>query len=124
MKKEKCETDKDTEEGSDQNSDKDQDSDVSFQEDKDEAIDTTEKEEDWIEYIKRNTKEVEEHMKPMKILWWIETHRRLKWKMARRIVSIPKERWTKKIFDWHPGLDNKIKTHRPVEDGRTTSTSS
>ena len=39
----KCATDKETEEGSDQNSDKDQDSDVSFQEDIDEAIDTTEK---------------------------------------------------------------------------------
>ena len=85
-----------------------------FQEDKDEAIDTTEKEEDWIEYIKRSTKEAVKHFKNMKIPWWIETHRRLKWKMARRIVSLPKERWTKKIFDWHPGLDNKIKTRKPV----------
>ena len=103
-------TDKETEEGSDQNSDKDQDSDVSFQEDKEEAIDTTEKEEDWIEYIKRSTKEAEEHMKKMKIPCWIETHRRLKWRMARRLVSLPED----KIFDWHPGLDNKIKTRRPV----------
>ena len=70
---------------------------MSFQEDKDEAIDTTETEEDWIEYIKRSTKEAEEHMKKMKKPCWIETHRRLK-----------------KIFDWHPGLDNKIKTRRPV----------
>ena len=45
----KYEIDEETEEGSEQNSDKDQDSDVSFQEDDDEAIDTTEKEEDWIE---------------------------------------------------------------------------
>ena len=56
-------TDKETEEGSEQNSNKDQDSDVSFQEEIDEAIDSTEKEEDWIEYIKRSTKEAEEHMK-------------------------------------------------------------
>ena len=56
-------TDKETEEGSDQDSNKDQDSDVSFQEEIDEAIDSTEKEEDWIEYIKRSTKEAEEHMK-------------------------------------------------------------
>ena len=42
----KCATDKGTEEGSDQNSDKDQDCDVSFREDIDEAIDTTEKEEE------------------------------------------------------------------------------
>ena len=55
-------TDKETEEGLDQNSNKDQDSDVSFQEDAEEEIDSTENEEDWIEYIKRSTKEAEEHM--------------------------------------------------------------
>ena len=54
-------TDKETEEGSDQNSNKDQDCEVSFHEEIDEAIDSTEKEEDWIEYIKRSTKEAEEH---------------------------------------------------------------
>ena len=95
----KCATDKETEEGSDQNSDKDQNSDVSFQKNIDEAIDTTEKEEEWIEFIKRSTKEAEEHMKQKKIPCWIETHRRLKWRMARRIASLPEERWTNKIFD-------------------------
>ena len=56
-------TDEETEEGSDHNSDKDQDRDVSFQEDDEEEIDSTEKEEDWIGYIKRSTKEAEELMK-------------------------------------------------------------
>ena len=64
-RRKKCATDKETEEGSDQNSDKDQDSDVSFQKDIDGAIDTTEQEEGWIEFIKRSTKEAEEHMKKM-----------------------------------------------------------
>ena len=113
-KEQSCETDKETEEGSDQNSNKGQDSEVSFQEEIDEAIDSTEKEEDWIEYIKRSSKKAEEYMKKMKIPCWIETHRRLKWRMANRIVSLPEERWTKKIFDWRPGLDNKIKTRRLV----------
>ena len=36
---------------------------MSFLDEIDEAIDATEKEEDWIEYIKRSTKEAEEHMK-------------------------------------------------------------
>ena len=85
-----CETDKEIEEGSYQNSDKDQDSDVSFQEDIDEAIDTTEEEEDWIEYIKRSIKEAEDHMMEMMLPCWIEIHRRLKWRMAKRIVSLPK----------------------------------
>ena len=94
----KCATDKETEEGSDQNSDKDQDSDVSFQEDIEEAIDTTEKEEDWIGYTKISTQEAEDYMEKMKILCWIETHRRRTWRMASRIASLPEERWTKKIL--------------------------
>ena len=93
-KKKNCATDKETEEGSDQNSDKDQDIHVSFQEDIDEAIDTTEKEENWIEYIKRSTKEAEEYMKKMKIPCWIETQRRMKWRMGRRIASLPTRRKT------------------------------
>ena len=112
--KEEKKRDKETEEGSDHNSDKDQDSDVTFQDDIDEEIDTTEKEEEWIEYIKRSTKEAEEYMKNMKIPCWIEIHRRQKWRMTSRIASLPKEIWTSKIFHWHPGLDNKIKTRRLV----------
>ena len=53
-------------------------------------------------------------MKKMKIPCWIETHRKMKWRMASRIASLPRERWTRKKFDWHPGLDNKIKTRRLV----------
>ena len=107
-------TDKETEEGSDQNSNKDQDSDVSFQEDTEEEIDATEDEEDWIEYIKRSTKEAEEHMQKHKTPCWIEIHRRLKWRMARRIVSLPEKRWTRRVLDWHPGLENSIRTQRQV----------
>ena len=63
--------------GPDQNSNKDQDSDVSFQEEIDEEVDSTENEEDWIEYIKRSTKEAEEHMEKQKIPSLIEIHRRM-----------------------------------------------
>ena len=31
-----------------------------------------------------------------------------------RIASLPRERWTSKIAEWNPGLDNKIKTNRSV----------
>ena len=107
-------TDKETEEGSEQSSKKDQESDVSFEEEVEEEIDATENEEEWIEYIKRSTKEAEEHMEKQKIPCWIETHRRLKWRMARRNVSLPEKRWTKRVFDWHPALDINIKTRRQV----------
>ena len=42
--------------------------------------------------------EAEDYMKKMKIPCWIETHRRLKWRMASRIASLPEKRWTKKIL--------------------------
>ena len=69
--------------------------------------------EDWIEYIKRSTKEAEEHMKNMKIPCWIETHK-TEVANGKKNCFLTKERWTRKMFDWHPGLDNKIKTRRLV----------
>ena len=108
-----CATDEETGEGSGQRSNGDQDSDVSFH-DEDEEIDKFEEEEEWTEFIKRSTKEAEEHMKKTNMPWWIETHRRMKWRMAMRIASLPQERRTSKITEWNPGLDNKIKTNRSV----------
>ena len=61
-------SDKDTEDESQEDSNKDQDSDVSFQEEADEEIDATENEEDWVEFIKRSTKDAEEHMKNTRYL--------------------------------------------------------
>ena len=101
-------SDKETEEGSDQNSNKDQDSDLSFQDEVEEEIDATENEEDWIEYIKRSTKKAEEHMEKHTIPFWIEIHRRMKWRMARRIVLYPKkdvpEEFSTGILDLTPAL--------------------
>ena len=113
-KEEGSTTDKETDEGSEQDSKKDQDSDVSFQEDEDEEIDATENEEDWIDYIKRSTKEAEEYMEKQKITCWIEIHRRQKWRMAQRIISLPEKRWNTRVFNWHPGLDTSIRTRRQV----------
>ena len=113
-KDEKGTTDKETDEGSEQDSKKDQDSDVSFQEDADEEIDAIENEEEWIEYIKKSTKEAEEHMEKQTIRCWIEVHRKQKWRMARRIISLPEKRWNRRVFNWHPGLDTSIKARRNV----------
>ena len=56
----------------------------------------------------------EEHMKKTNIPCWIETHRRMKWRMAMRIAFHPQERWTSKRIARNPGLDNKIKRNRSV----------
>ena len=93
---------------------KKQDSDVSFQEDADEEIDATENEEDWIEHINRSTKEAEEHVEKHKTKCWIEVHRRQKWRMARRIITLPAKRWNRRVFNWHPELDTSIRARRQV----------
>ena len=38
----------------------------------------------------------------------------MKWRIARSIVSLPEKRWTRRVFDWHPGLDTSIRTRRQV----------
>ena len=107
-------TDKETDEGSEQDSKENQDSDVSFQEDEDEEIDATENEEDWFEYIKRSTKEANEHMEKHNVKCWIEVHKRQKWRMARRIITLPAKKLNRRVFNWHPGLDNTIRARRQV----------
>ena len=90
----------DTQEGSSRDTDCDQDSDVSFAKDSDKEIDTAEPEpEDGMEYMKRSTAEAEERMNAAKIPCWIEKHRRTKWRLARRIALLPKERWVRKAAE-------------------------
>ena len=91
--------------------------------DTDEEIDTAEiEEEEWIEYMKRSTATAIQRMKAAKIPCWIETHRRMKWRLAMRIASLPDERWAKKAAKWNPGLSTKHKTcksvGRPERDGK------
>ena len=92
-------SDKETEDESQKDSNKDQDSDVSFQEEADEEIDATDKEEEWIAFIKRSTEEAEQHMKKHKLPCWIEVHKRTKWRMARRIITLPSQDGTKEYLN-------------------------
>ena len=86
----------------------DQDSDISFMKDTDEEIDTGEiEEEDWIEYMKRSTATAVDRMKTAKVPCWIATRRRMKWRLAMKIASLPYERWAKKAAEWNPGLSTR-----------------
>ena len=95
--------------------------------DTDEEIDTAEiEEEEWIEYMKRSTATAVEGMEAAKIPCWIETHRRMKWRLAMTKASLPNERWATKAPEWNPGLSVKHQTYRPVgrpkkRDGKTNS---
>ena len=66
------------------------------------------------EDMKRVTATAVERMKEAKILCWIETHRKMKWRVAMRIASLPDERWAKKAEKWNPGFSTKHHTNRPV----------
>ena len=107
-------SDKETGDDLQEDSNKDQDSDVSFQEEADEEIDDTDNEEDWVTFIKRSTEEAEQHMEKHKLPCWIEVHKRMKWRMARRIVTLHRKRWNKRVFEWQPGLDPTLHPKRSV----------
>ena len=67
-------------------------------------------EEEWIEHIRRSTREAEEQMKKANIPYWIEAHRKMKRRLAMRTASLLEERWSRKISEWDSG----VKTNRPV----------
>ena len=74
---EEKDTGDESEDGQSSNTHNNQDSDVSFGNDTDEEIDATEiEEEDWIEHIKRSTKDVMEKMRNAKIRCWNKTHKK------------------------------------------------
>ena len=104
-----------------------QDSSVSFESDTDDSTSGAEtEEEDWIDKIKRSTRESEEKMRTFNISCWIETERKLKWRLAIRIASHSGERWTKKQQEGTQASAPQQKQADTLEDqerdGKTTST--
>ena len=74
----------------------DQDSSVSFESDtEDNTSQAEDDEDDWIDYIKRSTKRSRRTMRTHSISCWIETPRKLKWRLAMRIASHSEQRWKK-----------------------------
>ena len=45
---------------------------------------------------------------------WIETERKMEWRLAMRIASLPETRWTKKAARWNPALSVGTKAYRAV----------
>ena len=108
-------TDEGNEDGQSSVSHNDQDSDMSFESDNDEEIDTTViEEEEWIEYIKKNTDEATEKMSHAKIRCWNNTHKRMKWRLALRIATSPSERRLMKAAEWNPEFSSKYRTNRAI----------
>ena len=108
-------TEDENEDGQSSNTCYDQDSDTSFKNDTDQELDTTaiEKEE-WIEYMIRSTDEATEKMKNANFRCWIKTHKRMKWRLALRIASLPGERWIVKAAEWNPELSTKYESCKAI----------
>ena len=89
---------------------------MSFENDSEEEVDITLiEEEDWIEYIERSTDEaIEKKMEQAKIRCWNTTHKRMKWRVALRIATLPSERWLMKAAEWNPELSAKYRTNRAI----------
>ena len=101
------------EEGISSDTDCDQDSEVSFMGDTVEDLDKSEIE-DWIEYLKRSTRQAEQKIRTANIPFWIITHKNIKWRLAMRLSSQAKTRWSKKAAKWNPGLSSGCKASRAV----------
>ena len=109
-----CSTDDESDDGQSTKSKGDVDSEVTFEEDSDEEMDTIEiEEEDWIKYIKRSTADALDKMERAKIRCWNRTQK-MKWKLALRIATSPRERWLKKAAEWYPDLSSRYKTSRAI----------
>ena len=108
-------TEDENEDGQGTNTHNHKDSDISFESDTDDEIDTPEiEEEEWIEYTRRSTDEAIEKMENAKIRFCIETHKRMKWRLALRVASLPSERWIVKVAEWNPELSSRYKTYRAI----------
>ena len=82
----------------------DQDSSISF-DDEDSTACQEDDFEDWIQYIKRRTKEAaDEKLLTCNITNWIETQKKLRWREALRIAAQNPGRFTRKAPEWNPGL--------------------
>ena len=72
---------------------------------------------DWIEYIKRSTVDALDKMERATIRCWNRTHKKMKWKLALRIATLPSDRWLKKAAEWNPDLSSRYKLTERLEDG-------
>ena len=110
-----CSTDDESGDGQSTKTQDDVDSEVTFEEDPDEEMDTTAiEEEDWIDYIKRNTVEALDKMGHAKISMLEQDTQKMKWKLALRIATSPSERWLKKAAEWSPDLSSRYKADRAI----------
>ena len=63
--------------------------------------------ENWVDWIRRATREAEAKMQQAGLESWTTMHRRRKWQWAHRIATQEQDRWTARIIRWQPQIHSK-----------------
>ena len=66
----------------------------------------------WVDWIKRATRAAETAMENMRFDWWTVARRRSKWKWAKRVRELDRERWARVVADWEPQHTAKLSLAR------------
>ena len=56
--------------------------------------------EDWVDWVKRATRVAETHAAAAKVESWVDSHLRLKWNWAGKIMNMSPERWARRVTVW------------------------
>ena len=66
----------------------------------------------WTDYIKRATKQAEDHLRRLQIDSWPTTYLRRKWRWAARVATQTHDRWPQLAAKWRPQLDHRLRSSR------------
>ena len=58
--------------------------------------------EDWVEYLRRANRKIEEISTEPELQDWVELQRRRKWQLAGKVARATDNRWSHLVLDWRP----------------------
>ena len=68
-------------------------------------VDGTTEMEPWVDFVQRAARRVETMAEQYGLESWVQTHRRMKWRLAGKLVRQTDCRWSKMLLDWRPASD-------------------
>ena len=80
--------------------------------------------EDWVDWIKRSTRDVENRLEKLNLNDWVTTVRQRQWRWARTLVTMTEDRWAHRAIhwtpEWHRGMRKQARPHRRWHDHFTS----
>jgi len=65
--------------------------------------------ETWVEWIRRCTHTVEQHLQRASIDGWVVAQRRRKWRLAGHTPRREDNRWSEAVLGWEPPVSNRLR---------------